>query len=61
MAEQLGTGGEDGNVVPVKLQIGESVPEITGERDANPALASLLTALEAMGLIEDSTTEGGGG
>lgn len=31
-------------------------PEITGSRGGNAALAVLLTALAAMGLIVDSTT-----
>ena len=33
-------------------------PTVTGERDANPGLASLLTQLDAEGLIVDSTTAG---
>jgi hypothetical protein len=33
-----------------------TVPDITGARDDGTALASLLTALEDMGLITDSTT-----
>lgn len=33
-----------------------SVPDITGSRGGNAALANLLTALESMGLITDSTT-----
>lgn len=36
-------------------------PTITGERDANPALADLLTDLASFGLITDSTTVGTGG
>ena len=33
---------------------------VTGSRDANPAVAALLTMLAAAGLIEDQTTLGGG-
>lgn len=33
-------------------------PTVTGERDANPALASFLTGIAGLGLITDSTTEG---
>lgn len=37
-----------------------SRPTITGERDANPALAALLTGLASQGLIVNSTTAGTG-
>lgn len=33
-----------------------TVPSITGSRGGNAALASLLTALQAMGIIQDNTT-----
>ncbi len=33
-------------------------PTVTGERDANPALADLLTDLASLGLLTDSTTAG---
>lgn len=36
--------------------LGTTQPTITGSRDANDALASVLTALAAMGLIIDSST-----
>ena len=36
-------------------------PTVSGERDANPALASLLTQLDTAGLINDTTTAGSGG
>lgn len=32
------------------------VPSVTGSRGGNAALASLLTALDAVGLIKDETT-----
>jgi len=35
-------------------------PSVTGSRDSNEALASLLTALEDLGLITDSSTSGAG-
>lgn len=34
----------------------ETIPEVTGAADGNAALASLLTALESLGLIVDSST-----
>ena len=34
----------------------ETIPEVTGSADGNAALASLLTALETLGLIVDSST-----
>jgi hypothetical protein len=48
---------EDPNVEDVMLgQSQSSVPIITGSRAANPALASLLTAMAQRGLIIDATT-----
>ena len=45
-----------GNVsVSGTLNVG-STPSISGSRGGNTALASLLTALQAMGLIIDNTT-----
>ena len=35
---------------------GGTKPTVTGSRGSNAALASLLDALEALGLITDSTT-----
>lgn len=34
----------------------ETIPTVTGSRGGNAALASLLTTLEGLGLIEDNTT-----
>jgi len=37
-------------------RIGTAAPEITGSRALNPALESLLSELDGIGLVVDSTT-----
>lgn len=66
--EQLGTGGPAGNRVPGDLEVGGTLNgvsvgdmpvEVTGDRnDPEEALANLLSALDALGIITDSTAEG---
>ncbi len=58
-------GLSDGGFVKAAATTGQlgvvTKPTITGSRADNTALANLLTALEAMGLIVDDTTESGNG
>lgn len=50
----------DGSLLIYDLSTGKWVPhtppEITGSRGSNAALTSLLSALDALGIIKDSTT-----
>lgn len=40
----------------LRARLGDEAPEVTGSRVLNPALASLLSELDGIGLVIDSTT-----
>lgn len=40
----------------LRARLGDAAPEITGSRVFNPALESLLSELDGIGLVVDSTT-----
>ena len=52
----VANGGEINMEPGAKFASDGAVLDVTGSRGANAALASVLTALETLGLITDSTT-----